>query len=126
MHQEFLGHRGLVLLRWRQREVERLTCTRMTDASAREPISTTSSIFDSENQSLKNWARFDDVDGFNDKASAVRWCIPPGSRVRLYNDSNYQGSFKDLVGDGTLHEVNLNSNGWGFGDNVSSARWLAW
>ncbi|MCY1041929.1 hypothetical protein OV208_11445 [Corallococcus sp. bb12-1] len=81
-------------------------------------------IFDYEDQGLKNWARFNDVDKFNDKASAVRWCIPPGHRVRLYNDSNHQGSYKDLVGDGMLHEVNLNH--WSFGDKVSSARWLAY
>ncbi|MBN8232746.1 hypothetical protein JYK02_35035 [Corallococcus macrosporus] len=80
-------------------------------------------IFDYEDQGLKNWARFSDVDAFNDKASAVRWCIPPGHRVRLHGDSNYKGSAKDLVGDGLPHEVNLNS--WGFGDKVSSARWLA-
>ncbi|WP_126933817.1 hypothetical protein [Corallococcus sp. AB018] len=81
-------------------------------------------IFDFEDQGLKNWARFDDVDRFNDKTSSVRWCIPPGYRVRLYDDSNYKGSYRDLVGDGTLHEANLNSKAWGFNDKVSSARWL--
>ncbi|RYZ44071.1 MAG: hypothetical protein EOO71_00950 [Myxococcaceae bacterium] len=81
-------------------------------------------ILDYEDQGLKNWARFDAVDKFNDKASSVRWCIPPGHRVRLYNDSNHQGGYKDLVGDGLPHEVNLNQ--WSFGDKVSSARWLAY
>ncbi|WP_164016651.1 hypothetical protein [Pyxidicoccus trucidator] len=80
-------------------------------------------IFDYADRSLKNWASFHSIDAFNDKASAVRWCIPPGHRVRLYNDSNYGGSYKDLIGSGTIREVNLNS--WSFGDKVSSARWLA-
>ncbi|MBZ4422375.1 hypothetical protein [Myxococcus sp. RHSTA-1-4] len=71
----------------------------------------------------KNWGRFHSIDAFNDKASAVRWCIPPGWRVRLYDDSNYAGSYKDFIGDGTLREVNLNS--WSYGDKVSSERWLA-
>ncbi|MCE9666361.1 hypothetical protein LY474_00930 [Myxococcus stipitatus] len=80
-------------------------------------------ILDSVDRDLKNWARFHDIDGLNDKVSAVRWCIPPGHRVRLYGDSNYAGGYKDLEGDGTFREVNL--NGWSFGDKVSSARWLA-
>ncbi|MCP3097335.1 hypothetical protein LZ198_00455 [Myxococcus sp. K15C18031901] len=80
-------------------------------------------IFDSVDRDLKNWARFQDVDGLNDKVSAVRWCIPLGHRVRLYQDSNHAGGYKDLVGDGTAREVNLNT--WSFGDKTSSARWLA-
>lgn len=80
-------------------------------------------IYDYVDRNLKNWASFHTIDAFNDKASAVRWCIPPGWRVRLYSDSNYGGSSKDLIGDGTMHEVNLND--WSFGDTVSSARWLA-
>ncbi|MFP2905366.1 hypothetical protein ACLESD_09980 [Pyxidicoccus sp. 3LFB2] len=80
-------------------------------------------IFDHADRGLKNWASFHAIDAFNDKASAVRWCIPPGHRVRLYGDSNYGGSYKDLIGDGTRRQVNLNS--WSFGDKVSSARWLA-
>lgn len=80
-------------------------------------------IYDYVDRDLKNWGSFHSIDAFNDKASAVRWCIPPGWRVRLYGDSNYAGSYKDLIGTGTLREVNLNS--WSFGDKVSSARWLA-
>ncbi|NOJ93010.1 hypothetical protein HMI51_08715 [Corallococcus coralloides] len=44
--------------------------------------------------------------------------------MRLYDDSNYKGSYRDLVGDGAFHEANLNSKAWGFNDKVSSARWL--
>lgn len=79
-------------------------------------------IFDFPDRSLKNWARFSEVDNFNDKASAVRYCIPPGYRVRLYKDSNYSGSTKDLVGTGAPTSVNLNN--WSFGDNTSAAQWL--
>ncbi|HWM94883.1 MAG TPA: hypothetical protein VN493_29280 [Thermoanaerobaculia bacterium] len=79
-------------------------------------------IFDYPDQGWKNWATFHNIDNFNDKASAVRWCIPPGYRVRIYADSNYKGSYKDLIGNGTIREVNLNN--WSFGDKTSSARWL--
>jgi hypothetical protein len=79
-------------------------------------------IFDFPDRSLKNWARFSEVDNFNDKVSAVRYCIPPGYRVRLYKDSNYSGSTKDLVGTGAPTSVNLNN--WSFGDNTSAAQWL--
>ena len=66
--------------------------------------------------------RFADVDNFNDKTSAVRYCIPPGYRVRLYKDSNYSGGTKDLIGTGGPVSVNLND--WGFGDKTSAAQWL--
>lgn len=79
-------------------------------------------IFDFADRSLKNWARFADVDNFNDKTSAVRYCIPPGYRVRLYKDSNYSGGTKDLIGTGGPVSVNLND--WGFGDKTSAAQWL--
>jgi hypothetical protein len=79
-------------------------------------------VFDYADRNLKNWSTFHQIDAFNDKASAVRWCIPIGHRVRLYADSNFRGSTKDLIGNGSVQEVNLNT--WGFGDKVSSARWL--
>ena len=64
-----------------------------------------------------NYADFDYAQHFEDKASAVRWCLPPGRRLRLYEDKGFSGSSIDLVGRGhrRLH---------GFGDNASSARWL--
>ena len=80
-------------------------------------------IFDYADRYAKNWARFSDVDNFNDKASAVRYCIPPGHRVRLYKDSNYSGKTKDLIGTGVPTSVNLNS--WSFGDDTSAAQWLS-
>ncbi|HXU29771.1 MAG TPA: hypothetical protein VN851_04255 [Thermoanaerobaculia bacterium] len=80
-------------------------------------------IFDYPDRFAKNWSNFGQIDAFNDKASSVRWCIPPGHRVRIYADSNYKGSSKDLVGNGQLQQVNLSS--WSFNDKTSSAQWLA-
>ena len=64
-----------------------------------------------------NYADFDYAQHFEDKTSAVRWCLPPGRRLRLYEDKGFSGSSIDLVGRGhrRLH---------GFGDNASSAQWL--
>ncbi len=81
-------------------------------------------IFDYLDRFAKNWSNFGQIDAFNDKASAVRWCIPRGNRVRIYADSNYKGSSKDLVGTGQLQQVNLSS--WSFNDKTSSAQWLAY
>lgn len=80
-------------------------------------------IFDYPDRSKKNWASFHSIDAFNDKASAVRWCIPNGHRVRIYADSNYKGSYKDLIGNGGLRQIRLSD--WGFNDKTSSAQWLA-
>jgi hypothetical protein len=76
-------------------------------------------MIDFPDQSLENYANYDQTEGFEDKASAVRFCIPPGWRYRLYQDKNYSGSFRDLVGSGS---INLGSAG--FGDKTSSSRWL--
>ncbi len=67
----------------------------------------------------ENYANFSNVEGFNDKASALRYCIPYGWRYRLYEHSNYGGSYKQFGGRGS---VNLNNVG--FGDKGSSGRFI--
>jgi hypothetical protein len=81
-------------------------------------------IYDYPDRFAKNWASFHSIDALNDKVSSVRWCIPRGNRVRIYADSNYKGSYKDLIGNGGLQQINLSS--WGFNDKTSSAQWLAY
>ncbi|WP_224240918.1 hypothetical protein [Hyalangium gracile] len=81
-------------------------------------------IYDYPDRSLKNWASFASVDGLNDKISSVRYCIPPGYRLRLFQDSNYLGTSKDLIGTGSPVSVNLNN--WSFGDKISSALWFGY
>lgn len=75
-------------------------------------------ILDQPDQLLRNYKDYDQVEGFEDKASAVRWCLPPGYRLRLYEDKNYGGKVYDLRGRG---ERKLGDVGWG--DKVSSSKW---
>ncbi len=67
----------------------------------------------------ENAASFSNTEGFNDKASSIRYCIPFGWRYRLYENSNYGGSYKQFGGRGS---VNLHSVG--FGDKGSSGRFI--
>ena len=78
-------------------------------------------MIDYPDRYLENYANYDHTEGFEDKASAVRYCIPPGWRYRLYKDKNYKGGYHDLIGTGSK---NLNS--YGFGDKTSSSRWLSY
>jgi hypothetical protein len=74
-------------------------------------------MIDFPDRDLENYADYDRLEGFEDKASAVRWCIPPGWRYRLFKDKNFTGSINDLVGSGAKALG-------GFGDETSSSKWL--
>ncbi len=67
----------------------------------------------------ENYASFNNTEGFNDKASAIRYCIPPGWRFRLYEHSSYGGSYKQFGGQGATNLGTL-----GFGDKGSSGRFV--
>ncbi|HWM90567.1 MAG TPA: hypothetical protein VN493_07355 [Thermoanaerobaculia bacterium] len=70
---------------------------------------------------LENYDNYDQTEGFEDKTSAAKWCVPPGWRYRLYQHKNpCGGSFRDLTGAG--EEDNFDDIG--FGDEVSCSRWL--
>jgi hypothetical protein len=76
-------------------------------------------MVDYADHAKEQYSNFSSVEGFNDKASAVRYCMPSGWRVRLYEHANHGGSYLDLSGRGSL---NLNSVS--FGDKTSSMRFL--
>ncbi|MFP2923962.1 hypothetical protein ACLESO_01845 [Pyxidicoccus sp. 3LG] len=61
--------------------------------------------------------------GFNDKASSVRYHIPAGYRMVLYDDSGYQDSQYYLIGTGNIEEI---SSLGSFSDKTSSSRWFAY
>jgi hypothetical protein len=62
------------------------------------------------------------VEGFEDKASSARWCVPPGWRYRLFEDKNAcGGGVRDLTGSGEEDDF----NDVGFGDDVSCSRWIS-
>jgi hypothetical protein len=76
-------------------------------------------MIDYPDSGKENYANFTSIEGFNDKTSAVRYCLPFGWRFRLYEHSNFGGSYKELKGSGSL-----NLNTVGFGDKTSSGRFI--
>jgi hypothetical protein len=67
----------------------------------------------------ESYSNFSYIEGFNDKTSAVRYCLPYGWRARLYEHANIGGGYRELNGRGS---VNLNNVS--FGDKTSSMRFL--
>ncbi len=62
--------------------------------------------------------------GFNDKTSSVRFQIPRGYKLVLYDDKGYSDRKLELIGTGRLEDKeyrNLDSKN--FGDKTSSLRW---
>lgn len=58
--------------------------------------------------------------GYNDKASAVRFQIPKGWKLVLFDDKNHKDSTYELKGTGKVVEIpDLGS----FSDKTSSVRW---
>jgi hypothetical protein len=76
-------------------------------------------MIDYPDRNLEDYSNYDRTEGFEDKASSVFYCIPPGWRYRLYKDKYYGGSYYDLIGVGVK-----NLEIYGFGDKTSSSRWL--
>jgi hypothetical protein len=76
-------------------------------------------MIDYRDFSLERYSNLNYVEGFGDKTSAVRWCLPFGWRFRIYEHDSYGGSYKELKGSGSQ---NLNS--WNFGDKMSSGRFI--
>ncbi len=72
-------------------------------------------------RALYELSNFNNLDGFNDKTSSVRWRLPVGMSVELYDDDNFRDTRKVLVGNGNIQQI---SNLGGFGDKVSSMRFV--
>lgn len=76
-------------------------------------------MIDSADYAKENYSNFSYHEGFNDKTSAVRYCLPYGWRARLYEHASFGGGYRELNGSGSL-----NLNNVSFGDKTSSVRFL--
>jgi hypothetical protein len=73
---------------------------------------------------LEDYSNYDRAEGFEDKTSSARWCLPDGVTYRLWEDKEpCSGDFLDLVGTGDLEEFE-NFDNFGFGDDASCSEWL--
>ncbi len=80
-------------------------------------------VADYVDRNVRNYNNYDDVEGFEDKASAAKWMIAPGWQYLLFEDKNRKGDMFKLVGsDGRLRSISrLGDHGWN--DKVSSSMW---
>ena len=86
-------------------------------------------MIDYVDRGLRNYGNYDRVEGFEDKASAARWCLPAGSRYRLYqHKGGCRGRAVDLIGSGTPASDRRFGDRSGivrrFNDEVSCSRWI--
>jgi hypothetical protein len=79
-------------------------------------------MIDFVDRTLEDCLDLHHAEDFGDEASSVRWCLPHGAAVRLWENAGpCDGSHRDLVGDGTFHEI---SELEGFGDTTSCVKWF--
>lgn len=74
-------------------------------------------------RNLRRYDNYNYLEGFNDKASSVRYCLPPGYSYRLYANNTYGGSVLNLSGTGYVGSI-YNLGTIGFGDKLSSSRFI--
>ena len=81
-------------------------------------------MIDYVDRMLENESNYDSFEGFEDKTSSAKWCIPAGWRYRLWENKNpCGGSYRDLVGNGAV-QMNSDFKNISFGDKVSCSQWL--
>ena len=81
-------------------------------------------MIDFVDRTLEDYSDLAHAEGFGDEASSVRWCLPHGAAVRLWQNAGpCDGSYRDLVGDGTFHNISDLSS-VGFGDTASCVKWV--
>jgi len=79
-------------------------------------------MIDFVDRDLEDYTNYDRVERFEDKASAVRWCIPPGTTYVLWEDKNACGGTPHFLhGTGKLEQT---PNLGGFGDDASCSEWV--
>jgi hypothetical protein len=86
-------------------------------------------MIDHVDRDRRAYTNYDLVDDYEDRASAAWWCLPQGSRYRLYQHKNpCGGRAVDLVGSGIPDRDSDFGDNRGpvrnFGDAVSCSNWL--
>ncbi|MBL9148068.1 MAG: hypothetical protein JNM94_05175 [Phycisphaerae bacterium] len=60
---------------------------------------------DWQDQGSEEWYDLTKLEGFNDKTSSLRWCLPVGRCLRIYANTSFGGSYLEFAGDGTTHQI---------------------
>jgi CARDB len=87
-------------------------------------------MIDYVDRGLRDYENYDRVEGFEDKSSAARWCLPSGVRYRLFrHKGGCRGRSIDLIGTGfPASDPRFGDNSGvvrRFNDEVSCSRWIA-
>jgi hypothetical protein len=81
-------------------------------------------MLDYEDRILRPVNDLHHVDGFNDKASSIQWCLPLGGAVKIYERKNYKGQSIELKGSGELEEISdLSKTSPAMNNKASSINW---
>ncbi|MGD9030911.1 MAG: hypothetical protein PVG25_13985, partial [Anaerolineae bacterium] len=64
-------------------------------------------VIDFVDRGLEYYADFDYVEGFGDKTSSARWCLPSGYRYALFHDHGFRDRLTNLYGYGTPQGKNV-------------------
>jgi len=78
-------------------------------------------IAEYRDRNLRNYDNYDEVDGFEDKASSVKWMIAPGWQYLLFEDKSREGSMSQLGSNQGILQSQSDLGGWS--DKVSSSKW---
>jgi hypothetical protein len=78
---------------------------------------------DYADRNLRRYDNYNNLEGFNDKASSVRYCLPAGNSYILYNNNTYGGSTVTLSGTGAVGSI-FDLGTIGFGDKLSSSKFV--
>jgi len=122
------GSTGSVKLEELRPNPHATTCASISDAWVElfehDTFNGRSLMIDYVDRTLENESNYDSFEGFEDKTSSAKWCIPAGWRYRLWENKNpCSGSYRDLLGNGAV-QTNSDFKSISFGDKVSCSQWL--
>ena len=82
-------------------------------------------LIDYVDRNLKPYVNYtyEAMESFNDKTSSIRWCIPSGHAMKVYQHNTYGGSSLTLNGNGYV-QSHVNLNYLSFGDKISSSKFV--
>ena len=76
-------------------------------------------MLDKIDYGLENWLDLDKEDGWGDEPDSVRYRLPVGHQVLLFEDQNFNGSYLRLVGNGNIQSI-TKLDDFNFGDKIHS------
>jgi len=68
---------------------------------------------------LENWRDLDDEDGWGDEPDSLRFRLPAGHQVLLFEDQNFSGNYLRLAGTGSIQSISRLDD-FSFGDKIHS------